>query len=161
MEWNSEGIPIVEKTDPEKDGITHINVYSKGRTELGRLLTNFAYTPFECEDGHFDSVEGYWYWLGCGDDRLRYLYGFKAKKLGRELRAPDWQEDPEFKVKICRAIEIKIETHRDIFELMKTSELPFVHYYVSKTGITEVPQGKWIMEALENIRYWIQQGIIE
>lgn len=26
---------------PDTDGITHINVYSKGRTELGRRLSNF------------------------------------------------------------------------------------------------------------------------
>lgn len=31
--------------NPLEDGITHINVYSKGATELGRLLTNFAHTP--------------------------------------------------------------------------------------------------------------------
>jgi hypothetical protein len=27
----------------EQDGTTHINIYSKGKTELGRFLTNFAY----------------------------------------------------------------------------------------------------------------------
>lgn len=32
---------------PEMDGIDHINVYSKGKTELGKLLSNFARTPFE------------------------------------------------------------------------------------------------------------------
>ena len=28
--------------DPSLDGETHINVYSKGKTELGRALTNMA-----------------------------------------------------------------------------------------------------------------------
>jgi hypothetical protein len=42
------------------DGITHINIYSKGKTELGRWLSNFTYHPIETEDGKFDSVEGYW-----------------------------------------------------------------------------------------------------
>ena len=49
---------------PQNDGITHINVYSKGKTTLGRWLTNFAHTPIDTIDGHFESIEGYWYWLG-------------------------------------------------------------------------------------------------
>lgn len=47
--------------EPKNDGIDHINVYSGGATELGRLLTNFAHTPFENEYGKFESVEGFWY----------------------------------------------------------------------------------------------------
>ena len=43
--------------DPKLDGIEHINIYSKGKTELGRLLTNFAQTPFiHPEYGRFESV---------------------------------------------------------------------------------------------------------
>jgi hypothetical protein len=49
---------------PSEDGVTHINVYSRGNTELGRLLSNFAHTPFSHpEFGEFASVEGFWYWL--------------------------------------------------------------------------------------------------
>lgn len=51
--------------DPTKDGIDHINVYSKGKTALGRFLSNFAETDLETKDGHFASVEAYWYWLTC------------------------------------------------------------------------------------------------
>jgi len=32
--------------NPEEDGITHINIYSKGKTDLGRMLSNFAKLPF-------------------------------------------------------------------------------------------------------------------
>ena len=31
---------------PKDDGVTHINIYSKGQTELGGLLSNFSRTPF-------------------------------------------------------------------------------------------------------------------
>lgn len=66
------------------DGITHINVYSKGKTELGRLLSNFSHTPFYGNDILFNSVEGWWQWFTTGKeyDYLKYLYGFKAKKRG-------------------------------------------------------------------------------
>ena len=60
---------------PSTDGIDHINIYSKGKTSLGRWLSNFAKSPIETEDGHFDSIEGYWYWywLSSKDDTLRAL----------------------------------------------------------------------------------------
>ena len=46
------------------DGVTHINVYSKGTTALGRALSNFAHIPFMVvPNGRFESIEAYWYWL--------------------------------------------------------------------------------------------------
>jgi len=55
--------------DSKMDGVTHINIYSKGKTKLGRLLTNFAHTPFtHAEYGQFASVEGFWYWIRDGKD---------------------------------------------------------------------------------------------
>lgn len=35
------------KYTPDNDGITHINLYSKSRTVLGRQLSNFAHSPFK------------------------------------------------------------------------------------------------------------------
>lgn len=72
---------------PDEDGVTHINIYSKGKTEIGRWASNFQYAPIVIDDGHFDSVEGYFYWLGTRNAQLRFLSGFAAKKLGRE--SPD------------------------------------------------------------------------
>lgn len=51
--------------DYKKDGVDHINIYSKGKTSLGRFLSNFAQADIETEDGNFASIEGYWYWLIC------------------------------------------------------------------------------------------------
>ena len=31
---------------PIDEGVTHINIYSKSKLELGKLLSNFAKTPF-------------------------------------------------------------------------------------------------------------------
>ena len=69
----------------EEDGITHVNIYSQGKTKLGKWLSNFSHTPIDTEDGHFESIEGYWYWLvtdNINKDILRGLYGYEAKKPG-------------------------------------------------------------------------------
>ena len=136
----------------KEDGVTHINVYSRAKTLLGKQLSNFANTPFECEDGKFQSVEGYWYWLGCKDDRLRKVWGFPAKRLGRDIGAPDWMDGEEFKNKIRRALRAKISQHEEIQKMMVQTELPFTHYYDYKGKIIQVPQADWILEELELIR---------
>lgn len=58
--------------NPVDEGVTHINIYSKAKTELGLLSTNFARTPIDHpEFGHFESLEGLWYWLAT-DKKTRY-----------------------------------------------------------------------------------------
>lgn len=142
--------------DPEEDGVTHINVYSKGRTELGRLMSNFAYSPFTHPfHGDFDSIEGYWYWLSTGDDRLRKLSGYEAKKLGRELRSADRPSDDlftNFQVCIKEAIDAKVKSNGRLRELLRLSSLPFVHYYVMYDKVLPQPSDDWIMRHWEKTR---------
>jgi len=137
---------------PSEDGITHINVYSKGKTDLGRFLSNFAYAPIETEDGHFDSIEGYWYWLSSKDDALRYKSGWEAKRYGRSINAKDWLDKDEFKDKIRNAIKIKLETHPDRLEELKQLQLPFTHYYVYGDKVKNVPSAWWIVDYLESFK---------
>jgi O-acetyl-ADP-ribose deacetylase (regulator of RNase III) len=144
--------------NPKNDGIDHINVYSKGKTLLGRLLTNFAESPFICEDGHFESIEGYWYWLGCRDDKLRKLSGYAAKEYGRKVGAPDWISDKKFKLKIILAIRKKIEMNPNIkSEIIKWDlTLPLKHYYYygseNSPKVIKVKEADWILEELEKLR---------
>lgn len=137
---------------PENDGIDHLNVYSKGKTKLGRLLTNFARTPFVCEDGQFNSVEGYWYWLGCGNEALRTAIGFEAKKIGRESGAPDWISTAEFQGKIKAAIKAKLEYNPTIMNDLKACKLPLTHYYVYGNKVVPVYAADWILEFLESFK---------
>jgi predicted NAD-dependent protein-ADP-ribosyltransferase YbiA (DUF1768 family) len=142
--------------NPENDGVDHINVYSKGKTGLGRALSNFSHAPFDCVDGHFESVEGYWYWLTCTHpdrDKLRDVYGYQAKALGRELRGQDWPEETaSFRRKVCAAILCKLKQNQWIFDKLDESNLPLVHYYVYGTKVVEPEAGKWQLEFLESIR---------
>lgn len=135
-----------------RDGVDHINVYSKGETWLGRALSNFSESRIQTEDGPFSSIEGYWYWLGCKDDRLRSAVGYRAKLLGRELGAPDWQTEATFRDKICRAITIKIQSSPKLLQEFNLSTLPFRHYYVYSSKVIEPREGKWIIEHLTSLR---------
>jgi len=137
---------------PLNDGKTHLNIYSKGKTELGRFLSNFAYCPIETIDGPFASIEGYWYWLSCRDERLRIAYGFAAKYTGRQLGGNDWMDDEDFKMRICAAIAAKLETPTAKDLLTKNKELlklPFVHYYSYGNKVVTPKDGKWIIDFIE------------
>lgn len=151
--------------DPAEDGITHINIYSKGKTELGRLLSNFAHTPFKyVENMQFESIEGLWYWILTGDERFQKLYGFKAKQLGKEISKTDYPEnDSNFYACILHGLTCKYFASKEKIDALmkedKTASLPFVHYYSFNRGkaIVEPKQGKWMLTFWESIR----QSILE
>lgn len=144
---------------PENDGVDHINIYSKGLTELGRMLTNFYRYRIDIpEAGSFYSLEGFWYWLFCnniiayhqsqglyftldkeilsGIDGLRYQSGFHAKAAGRDLvkRLPEspWTEPTEeFKAAFVEALKIKIHTIPGLGQaFIESYPKPLLHYYV-------------------------------
>jgi len=133
------------------DGVTHINVYSKGRTELGKWMSNFTYEPINTVDGSFTSIEGYWYWLGTRNDKLKTLHGFLAKKVGRESPNVVSLSKQDFQAKIEAAIHIKASKRPDMIAQLKQCGLPLDHYYVFNG--TEKDAGfKWILDIWNNIR---------
>lgn len=142
--------------DPKLDGVEHINIYSKGKTELGRLLTNFAHTPFvHAEYGSFVSVEGFWYWLRNGKqhEELRIMYGFKAKEYGKQFESigcATFQED------IKEAIRCKMRQNKNILKMLVDSSLPLEHYYwygsIDNPKVYDLPQYKWITDEISRIR---------
>jgi hypothetical protein len=143
---------MTSKLDPKDDGVTHVNVYSKGKTKLGRFLSNFAQAPIVTDDGPFESIEGYWYWLSTQDNHLRDLYGWEAKSYGRFIGGRDWMDDNVFKLKICNAITKKLETYPEFFKLLRASPLPIVHYYVMGGRVIVPKQGRWILKHIDNCR---------
>ena len=119
---------------PFDDGITHINMYSKGKTELGRQLSHFAPSSFtHPTHGPFASVEAYWYWASTGKqhEQLRALYGYKAKEAGKVL--PKVKND-NFIREIEEAVRCKITQNPGLLQQFKTSVLPLTHYYVYGEG---------------------------
>lgn len=140
------------------DGIDHINIYSKGKTELGRALSNFALTPFKYEPyGRFQSVEGFWYWYLTGQkhDQFRNLYGWQAKEEGKKYRNDRVDKEgirPEGREILLEAIRCKLRQNKHILKLLAASELPFRHYYDYNGKIVELPQYQWIVDEFERLR---------
>lgn len=151
--------PLSPVYRPETEGVDHINVYSKSRTDLGRLLSNFHHRPFtHYQHGDFASVEAYWYWLGTGKkhEHLRPLSGYAAKLKGKDLaRCPV----ENFESHIKKALLSSIEQNENVRTLLKDSHLPLTHYYVYGHGETAkihpLPQHKWITDFLMEIREYL------
>jgi len=139
---------------PDKDGIEHINIYSKGKTELGRFLSNFTHTPINIEQyGSFESIEGLWYWLGTRNNELRNLYGFMAKKVGRESKNTITLPSQEFQSIIKSAIRHKINSYPRMRQEFIASTLPFMHYYVfGNPPVIRDAGFKWLVIYFESLR---------
>jgi len=147
---------------PANDGIDHINIYYKGKTSLGKLLSNLAHTPIEIpEDGIFQSVEGYWFWLGTSKriprrESLRDLYGTDARKTGKILCDRNYMPTEKFHKKIYIAFAIKVASNKTLHNLLYKSTLPFTHYYVY--GNNKIDAGfEWQIECWNKIRQYLKQ----
>lgn len=103
---------MLKKADiykPEEDGIDHINIYSRGKTELGRELSAFSECAIHKEYGQFNSIEGLYHylkimrslnvptrrvenvplnycWIKRTLEDLKSAYGVRAKSLGKSAR---------------------------------------------------------------------------
>lgn len=136
--------------NPDLDGIDHINVYSKAKTELGRLLTNFAHTPFtHPEFGNFKCVEGFWYYIISQDDRLKNTNGWESKQLGRTLT--EKREHPS-KEELLIAYKAKLESTPNLKRLLNENSLPLVHYYVYAGKVVPAKQWEWTATLWEELK---------
>lgn len=150
--------------DPTEDGVTHINTYSKGKTELGRMLSNFAFSPFVySEYGKFNSVEGFWYWYLTGQkhDDLRTLSGSYAKIQGRKYEVDRTEHVlSEETIEIMQgAIICKIAQNPDLQDKLRCSTLPFCHYYYMHGRVINPFDGyDWFSDTIEDIRTALKSG---
>src|SRR5262249_21174206 len=132
---------------PATDGVDHFNVYSRARTRGGRLLSNFALTPFTLYGVRFASVEGFYQSMLFDDDATRALlaglHGAEAKrwqkksvkKPGDPVRIWDGRviayDGPEFDEEAFRAVRAKALQNEEVADaLLATGALPLTHYYV-------------------------------
>ena len=121
-----------------------INVYSKSDSKLGRLLSNFAHTPFVGGGRTFASVEAWWYWYTTGKKHgeLCGLYGFAAKAAGRKYT----QVAAVTPAVLKQVYLLKLAAHPDIREMLLASgDEPFDHFYVYD-GV-KVPATRWLWTA--------------
>lgn len=149
--------------DPAQDGISHVNVYTKAATPLGRAMSNMTDSHIDHPRyGHFRCLEGLWYFLKTGKkhDIFRVMNGWDCKRKGKELDSV-WDQNfqREFKVGII----CKILTSDTLQQQLKLSSAPFVHYYFygrepGKQKLV-VPKGhEWQMEFWDSMRQHLKAG---
>lgn len=143
--------------DPKLDGQTHINIYSKGLTRLGRELSHFAELPIHHPVfGDFRSNEGLWYWISRRDDKLRLLSGYEAKSYGRSLPVVKTLPKDEFQRMINLGNQAKLDTYPEIKEALASSTLPLLHYYVNfysgQQAVIQTKDSEWILAHFEKVR---------
>lgn len=143
-------------TKPLEDNVSHINVYTKGKSLLGRLLTNLAYTPFTHPlYGPVVCVEAIWFYLSTGRQYPEFLTygGFEAKSRGKEFPRV---ELATFQDEIRLAMIAKLMATPDLQSLLKNSTLPFEHYYFYGTPenakVINMPSHNWQLEYWEVLR---------
>lgn len=160
--------PITSHTDePEddKDGITHINIWNKAETDLGRWLYQSAKTPFvHPEFGPFNSVLGFWKWFveEKPNDDFRYAYDGQVKTTAQKRNnkaKTRWIKDMK---KVFLVVNyMKIIQNPEIKEAMINSTLPFREYYYH-TGATVTIRinqrgQEWVCAMFEEIRSMLKE----
>lgn len=145
--------------NPQDDGVTHINIYSKGQTSLGRSLSNFANYPLVIGGIKYASIEAYWYAMslpvGIDLEDLPTLHGYAAKSKGKYLLGLNGTGDrpqEEFNTLIKLAMRRKLLSYPALMQEFKVSTLPFAHYYVFGDGNAKDAGYEWIVKEWEKMR---------
>jgi len=124
------------------------NVYSRSEEEIGRLMSNFAHTPFTLDGVEYGSIEGFYVALRFLDPakrlKLGRMYGLVVKRMGMKSRLTttcyggEWFElgsDPHIAL-IKRALRAKLAAHLEIARaFVATAPRPIVH----ETGHPDPP----------------------
>ncbi|QGZ16257.1 hypothetical protein Hena1_00810 [Erwinia phage Hena1] len=152
---------------PVNDGVDHINIYTKGATPLGRMLTNLHDCEFTVPGyGSFQSLEGFWYYFLTGSQHPEFLTakGFGAKKMGKVKRDDRIDKEgltEEQKSVILEAIRCKLRQNKQILIALAKSELPFAHYYyygsADNAKVIELPQYDWMIEEFDRLRKLLKE----
>jgi len=142
------------------DDLLPLNVYSNADEEIGRLLSNFAHTPFVMDGITYASVEGFYsslFWPEGDGGRAAAaaLNGAEAKacrpepapaSLGYQGRSFA-HRSPEHLALVERAIRAKLAAHPGIADgLAASGDRPIVH------EIRGIAQDAALCEILTRIR---------
>jgi hypothetical protein len=152
----------------DEDGIKFINIWFKGKTQVGRMLSHFYESPFiHPYFGPFNSMEGFWHYIQNveRDDALRSMSGMTAKNHGKKL---SWHYVDNFHEIINTANFYKIEQNAELKKLVIESELPFTYYYLyeptadakGQPDVAITPPGyKWLIDGFEKNREMLKRGV--
>lgn len=153
--------------NPQGDGVTHVNVYSKSRCLLGKLLSNFAATQIEKDGLKFASIESWWYWTKANNinsislfsqfseeqlELLRENIGNEAKSLFRKIYKEDSSTFNPTPDELKGVYKLKLEAHPNIKELLLKNELPLTHYYMMFDKKISADEFLWTVNLWDEIK---------
>jgi hypothetical protein len=143
-----------------------LNIWSKSDEEIGRLMSNFAHTPFILDGNRYSSIEGFYAALliqnnEARQSKVRRLWGIRAKhEIPKNKPQVILYNGERFRLgskeHIClikRAIGAKLEAHPEIATaFVATRPRPIVH----ETGYPDAPDAEFPKEVfckvLEELR---------
>lgn len=152
---------------PKTDGVNHINIYTLGKTSLGKKLHHFRHMPFVHPVlGKFNSMEGLWHYVKMTepDDAIRRLSGYDAKKFAlkkeRELGSKSVRRLDDFYDIINEANYYRITQNQQLCDEFVASTLPFDHYYIhgERSLIVRPAEMRWLVNGYEELRVLIREG---
>lgn len=138
-----------------------INIGSRGKNDIDKLLSNFAETPFTLWGETYGSVEGFWQALkfpkSADKRRVAKLAGVEAKRAGREAPKSQtfiWQGS-EIRVGSAQhhalmrmAVKAKLKQNRRLLRMLLASgDEPITHILHDKDG-NVLPDSKTIPGAV-------------
>lgn len=128
--------------DPNDDGVSHINIYTKGRTKLGRLLSHMSDLHVEIDNEHFHCLEGYWHFLRTGSihTRFKILNGFEAKRYAKTVPTV-WNKD--FRTEFLKGIALRLEQNSVLINLLNETNLRLVQYHHHNGKVTVPKDTEW------------------
>lgn len=120
--------------------IKPLNVASRSDEEVGRLMSNFAHTPFTLDGVEFASVEGFYVYLKFLEpekrEKARTMWGVRAKNFGKASKLTrssylgeefDLGSERHHEL-VKRAIRAKLAAHPEIARaFVATSPRPIMH----------------------------------
>lgn len=156
MALDSSATQVAGQIDPTEDGVTHVNVYSRGATQLGRSLSNFS----ECNIvhphfGQFRTLEGLWYYMKTGftEDELRVTNGKNTRETGKKLTS---QHYPLFSKMFKLGMLEKLDRNPQLQQALIANELPLEHYYVYGGKVFSQERHRWQLDYWTLLRSTLQ-----
>lgn len=151
-------VPTTNNT--HQDGIDHINIWLRGQTRLGRMLSTYFKTPFvHPVFGRFNCMMGFWYYIKTEEkrDELRILIGEEAKRFGKTQTSV---KVDNFRDIITVANYHKIEQNKDLKKIFLESTLPFDMYHTwGPAEIIVRPLGhEWQVKMFADLRDLMRAG---
>lgn len=148
----------------DQDGISHINIYSRGKTKLGKQLTNMYHFKFIYDNVEFISVEQAWHFYKfckypeLANKILKLDSSFKCLDFAKANKQNDIDtQSVMFKELMKDVIRTRLECDEPLMNLLRNSWLPFEHYYAYSSKIHDQRHKyEWLINIFEDFRTELQ-----